>query len=183
MNQAIHKIATMCRVLGVSTSGYYAWRGREPSVRAQQDTLLLTRIRAIHERSRGTYGVPRIHAQLSAQGAHVGRQRIARLMHKAGLQGVSRRKQYRTTIRNEKVRPAADLVERDFSVQGPNQLWVGHHLHPDRLRVPLSGRGARGLQSPGGGLGHEDSPEDSAGARCAGDGFVAETSTERDPSF
>jgi len=124
MNQASHKIATMCRVLGVSTSGYYAWRGREPSVRAQQDTLLLTRIRAIHERSRGTYGVPRIHAQLSAQGAHVARKRIARLMHKAGLQGVSRRKKYRTTIRNEQVRPAADLVERDFSAQGPNQLWV-----------------------------------------------------------
>ena len=79
---------------------------------------------AIHERSRGTYGVPRIHAQLSAQGTHVGRKRIARLMHKAGLQGVSRRKKYRTTIRNEKVRPAADLVERDFSAQGPNQLWV-----------------------------------------------------------
>ncbi len=91
MNQASHKIATMCRVLGVSTSGYYAWRGREPSIRAEQDTLLLTRIRALHERSRGTYGVPRIHAQLSAQGTHVARKRVARLMHKAGLQGVSRR--------------------------------------------------------------------------------------------
>ena len=124
MNQASYKIATMCRVLGVSTSGYYGWRGRQPSIRAQQDTLMLAGIRAIHERSHGTYGVPRIHAQLSAQGTHVGRKRIARLMHKAGLQGVSRRKKYRTTIRNEKVRPAADLVERDFSAQGPNQLWV-----------------------------------------------------------
>jgi len=124
MNQASYKIATMCRVLGVSTSGYYGWRGRQPSIRAQQDTFMLAGIRAIHERSRGTYGVPRIHAQLSAQGAHVGRKRIARLMHKAGLQGVSRRKKYRTTIRNTKVRPAADLVKRDFSAQGPNQLWV-----------------------------------------------------------
>ena len=124
MNQASHKITTLFRVLGVSTSGYYGWRGREPSVRAQQDALLLARIRALHERSRGTYGVPRIHAQLSANGIPVGRKRIARLMHKAGLQGVSRRKKYRTTIRNEKVRPAADLVQRDFSVQGPNQLWV-----------------------------------------------------------
>ena len=124
MNQASYKIATMCQVLGVSTSGYYGWRGRQPSNRAQQDTSMLARIRAIHERSRGTYGVPRIHAQLSAQGTQVGRKRIARLMHKAGLQGVSRRKKYRTTIRNEKVRPAADLVERDFSAQGPNQLWV-----------------------------------------------------------
>ena len=124
MNQASYKIATMCQVLGVSTSGYYGWRGRQPSNRAQQDTSMLARIRAIHERSRGTYGVPRIHAQLSAQGTHVGRKRIARLMHKAGLQGVSRRKKCRTTIRNEKVRPAADLVERGFSAQGPNQLWV-----------------------------------------------------------
>jgi len=124
MNQASYKIATMCRVLGVSTSGYYGWRGRQPSIRAQQDTLLLARIRAIHKRSRSTYGVPRIHAQLSAQATHVGRKRIARLMHKAGLQGVSRRKKCRTTIRNEKVRPATDLVERDFSAQGPNQLWV-----------------------------------------------------------
>ena len=124
MNRASYNIATMCRVLGVSTSGYYGWRGREPSVRAQQDALLLARIRAIHKRSRSTYGVPRVHAQLRTQDTHVGRKRIARLMHKAGLQGVSRRKKYRTTIRNEKVRPAADLVERDFSAQGPNQLWV-----------------------------------------------------------
>ena len=85
MNQASYKIATMCRVLGVSTSGYYGWRGRQPSIRAQQDTFMLAGIRAIHERSRGTYGVPRIHAQLSAQGTHVGRKRIARLMHKAGF--------------------------------------------------------------------------------------------------
>ena len=85
MNRVSYKIATMCRVLEVSTSGYYGWRGRQPSMRAQQDTLLLARIRAIHERSRGTYGVPRVHAQLSAQGTHVGGKRIARLMHKDGF--------------------------------------------------------------------------------------------------
>lgn len=124
MNQARFKIATMCRVLGVSTSGYYQWRGRKPSLRAEQDALLLARIRGLHARSRGTYGVPRIHAQLRAEGTVVGGKRIARLMHQAGLQGVSRRKKYKTTIRNEKVRPAADLVERDFTVKGPNQLWV-----------------------------------------------------------
>ncbi len=124
MNQARHKIATLCRVLGVSISGDYAWRGREPRVRAQQDALLLARIRAIHKRSRGTYGVPRIHAQLRAEGTRVGRKRIARLMRQAGVRGVSRRKSHQTTKRNEKARPAADLVERDFSAQGPNQLWV-----------------------------------------------------------
>ncbi len=124
MNQARHKIATLCRVLGVSTSGYYAWHGREPSIRAQQDAFLLARIRAVHQQSRSTYGVPRIHAQLRAEGTRVGRKRIARLMRQSGLRGVSRRKSCQTTKRNEKVRPAADLVERDFSAQGPNQLWV-----------------------------------------------------------
>ncbi len=124
MNQARPKIVTQCRVLGVSTSGYYAWHGREPSIRAQQDALLLARIRAVHQQSRSTYGVPRIHAQLRAEGTRVGRKRIARLMRQAGLRGVSRRKSHQTTKRNEKARPAADLVQRDFSAQGPNQLWV-----------------------------------------------------------
>ncbi len=124
MNQAEHKIATMCRVLGVSTSGYYAWRRRRMSTRVREDVRFLAQIRAIHERSRGTYGAPRIHAQLAAEGPRVGRKRVARLMREAGLQGVSRRKKRTTTVRNEKARPASDLVERDFSAAGPNQLWV-----------------------------------------------------------
>ena len=183
MNRASYKIATMCRVLGVSTSGYYGWRGREPSVRAQQDALLLARIRAIHKRSRSTYGVPRVHAQLSAQGTHVGGKRIARLMHKAGLQGVS---VARNTGRRSVMKRFGQLLIWWNETSRPrpeSTVGSGHYLHPDRLRIPLSGRGARCLQPPGGGLGYEYSPEDSAGARCAGDGFVAETSTERDPSF
>ena len=124
MNQAEHKIATLCRVLGVSTSGYYAWRRRRMSTRVREDVGLLAWIRAIHERSRGTYGAPRIHAQLAAEGPRVGRKRVARLMREAGLQGVSRRKKRTTTVRNEKARPASDLVERDFSAAGPNRLWV-----------------------------------------------------------
>ncbi len=124
MNQAEHKIATLCRVLGVSTSGYYAWRRRRMSTRVREDVRLLAWIRAIHERSRGTYGAPRIHAQLAAEGPRVGRKRVARLMREAGLQGVSRRKKRTTTVRNEKARPASDLVERDFSAAGPNRLWV-----------------------------------------------------------
>ncbi len=97
MNQAEHKIATLCRVLGVSTSGYYAWRRRRMSTRVREDVRLLAWIRAIHERSRGTYGAPRIHAQLAAEGPRVGRKRVARLMREAGLQGVSRRKKRTTT--------------------------------------------------------------------------------------
>jgi putative transposase len=114
----------MCRVLGVSTSGYYAWVGREPSKRAGEDTVLRKRIEAIHQRSRGTYGRPRVHAELRENGVRVGCKRVSRLMRQAGLQGASRRKGYRTTVRDRNARPAPDLVERNFSVDRPDQLWV-----------------------------------------------------------
>ena len=117
-------MATMCRVLDVSASGYYAWQGRPPSARAQADAALLAQIRAIHTRSRGTYGAPRIQAELAAQGTHVGRKRIARLLQAAGLAGVSRRPWVTTTRRDPTARPAPDLVKRRFTVEGPNQLWV-----------------------------------------------------------
>ena len=115
----------MCRVLDVSTSGYYAWREREPSSRAVSDAKLLETIRAIHEASRGTYGAPRIHRELSeTYELHVGRKRVARLMREAGIQGVHRRKSTRTTKRDKDARPAADLVERNFEVERPDRLWV-----------------------------------------------------------
>ncbi len=123
-NQALHRIATLCRVLGVSPSGYYAWRQRRPSPRSQTDALLLERIRAIHARSRGTYGVPRVHAELAAEGRRVGRKRVARLMRTAGLMGLSRRKGCWTTIRERDARPAPDLVQRDFAAPAPDRLWV-----------------------------------------------------------
>ncbi len=87
----MYPVATMCRLLGVSTSGYYAWHGRSPSARADSDTALLERIREIHRSSRETYGAPRIHAELIAEGRAVSRKRIARLMRNAGLAGISRR--------------------------------------------------------------------------------------------
>lgn len=123
-NQANYPIATMCRVLGVSTSGYYAWLKRQSSQRSREDAILTDRIRWIHLRSRGTYGSPRIHAELRDEGVHVGRKRVARLMGAAGLQGVSRRKSTRTTIRQPGAQRAPDLVKRDFTVDGPNKLWV-----------------------------------------------------------
>ena len=91
-NQAVHRVATMCRVLGVSPSGFYGWRWRPLAARAQADAGLSEKIRAIHQRSRGTYGGPRVHAELAAAGIHVGRKRGARLMRAAGLEGVSRRR-------------------------------------------------------------------------------------------
>lgn len=114
----------MCRVLVVSASGYYAWRKRPPSMRARADAELTSRITAIHQYSRGTYGTPRIHEELLAASIHVGRKRVARLMKAAGLCGVSRRKWVATTVREPGARPAPDLVERNFIAAAPNRLWV-----------------------------------------------------------
>jgi putative transposase len=123
-HRAMHAITTMSRMLGVSSSGFHAWCTRPVSMRAQTDAVLLEQIRAIHTRSRGTYGVPRVHAELAAQGVHVGRKRVARLMAAAGLAGVSRRKGTTTTRRDHEARPAPDLVERNFTAAAPDQLWV-----------------------------------------------------------
>jgi putative transposase len=123
-NQAAHSIATMCRVLGVSASGYYAWQQRQASTRSLEDAELLEQIRRFHQRSRGTYGTPRIHRDLRAAGVRVGRKRVARLLKQAGLRGVSRRKWPVTTVRAAHARPAPDLVQRAFTATAPNQLWV-----------------------------------------------------------
>jgi len=122
-HQAVHRVTTMCRVLGVSPSGYYAWRKRPLAPRARADGALTAQIQVVHRESRGTYGAPRIHADLAAQGVRVGRKRVARLMRTVGLQGVSRRK-FRTTVRDETARPAPDLVDRQFTAAGPDRLWV-----------------------------------------------------------
>lgn len=123
-HQAVHHVATGCRVLDVSTSGYYAWRKRPLSPRARADVELSAHIDTIHRASRGTYGAPRVHAELAALGIHIGRKRVARLMRALGVQGVSRRRWPRTTVRDPAQPPAPDLVARDFTAPGPNQLWV-----------------------------------------------------------
>jgi putative transposase len=122
-HQAVHPVASVCRTLGVSPSGYYAWRKRPLSLRARADVELTAQIETVHRDSRGTYGAPRIHAELTAQGITIGRKRVARLLRTAGLQGVSRRK-VRTTVRDETARPAPDLVDRQFTAAGPDRLWV-----------------------------------------------------------
>jgi putative transposase len=124
-HQAELPISAMGRTLGVSTSGYYAWLEREASNHSLQDAWLLQEVEDIHAMSRGTYGAPRVHAELRARGVRVGKKRVARLMRSAGLQGASRRRwRPKTTTRDASMRPAPDLVERDFSVDRPNQLWV-----------------------------------------------------------
>jgi putative transposase len=122
-NQASYPIATMCRVLDVSTSGYYAWATRRRSRRAQEDAALLDKIRQAHAASHGTYGAPRVQVELAAQGLRVGRKRVARLMAAAGLVGVSRRKFVTTTVKGEG-RRAPDLVDRNFTAEKPDVLWV-----------------------------------------------------------
>jgi putative transposase len=114
----------MCRVLGVSPSGFWAWLRRGPSARTISDTGLTELIRTIHERSRGTYGAPRVHARLRRDGIACGRKRVARLMRTAGIVGVHRRRFAVTTVRDPGAAPAPDLVQRDFHPAGPDRLWV-----------------------------------------------------------
>ena len=126
-HQACYPVRTMCRVLEVSSSGYYAWRKRGPSKRAQANAALLEVIEEIHGESDGTYGAPRIHAELCERGPkapQVSLNRIARVMREAEIQGVSPRKWARTTLRGKDARPAPDLVDREFTATGPDQLWV-----------------------------------------------------------
>ena len=123
-NRADHAVSTMCRVLGVSASGYYAWLRRGPSSRARRDAELASRIASIHRDSRGTCGSPRVHAELRESGERLGRKRVARLMRERGLRGVDRRKWTRTTVSDASAEPAPDLVRRDFSASAPNELWV-----------------------------------------------------------
>lgn len=113
----------MCRVLGVSRSGYYAWRDRTPSMRSRQDAALSAKIHEIHRRSRQTYGSPRVHAELRALGTRCSRKRVERLMRKAGLQGRMRGKRKGTTRRGKRA-PAGDLVKRNFAAAEPDRVWA-----------------------------------------------------------
>jgi putative transposase len=122
--KASYPVAVLCRMLGVSKSGYYAWRDRPPSERRQQDALLIEKIREIHSRSRETYGYPRVHAELRSLGVRCGRRRVARLMRAAGLRGCVRGKKRRTTRRDPRAAPAPDLLRRDFVAGRPNRIWL-----------------------------------------------------------
>lgn len=132
MEKANHKIATLCRVLEVSTSGFYAWRARPLSRHARDDAFLGIVIEAIHSASRGTYGAPRIQAELSlGHGIGCSKKRVARLMASRRLSGCHRRRR-RALTRPGSLR-APDLVARSFERSAPNQLWV-----TDLTYVPTS---------------------------------------------
>ncbi len=122
--KANHSISLMCKLLGVSRSGFHAWERRPPSGRALADAWLVEQLTRIHHESRRTYGARRIHATLRQQGVPVGRKRVERLMRAQRLTGAVPRKRVRTTIRVAGVRAADDLVLRDFKPSAANQLWV-----------------------------------------------------------
>jgi len=123
--KAHHTVSRLARVLGVARAGYYAWTSRPASARMLADQALTDQIRQIHARSRGTYGAPRVHAELRlGLDVHVGRKRVARLMRAAGLQGCHRRRLRGLTRRDPDAVPAPDLVERNFTPPGPDRLWV-----------------------------------------------------------
>jgi putative transposase len=122
--RAQHPVSLLCNVLGVSRAGYYAWKHRPASLRAVRDAELTALISEIHADSEGSYGWPRMHAELRHRGVRVSRKRVARLMRQAGLSGLLVRRRGKTTIRVPGVRPAPDLVGRDFNPTEPNRLWA-----------------------------------------------------------
>jgi hypothetical protein len=163
-HQGTHRVATVCRVLGVSASGCHAWQSRPLSARAHSDRARLEQIRTIHDRSRGTYGAPRIHAEPAADGVHSGRKRVARLMQAAGLAGVSRRAFVTTTRRDPAARPAPDLVQWTFTVTRPDHLWVAAITDiATWAGVPLPGGRAGRLESSNHRMGHGSAFPDGAG--------------------
>lgn len=124
-NQADFPVRTLCRVLDVSASGFYAWCSRKPSPRAMGNAMLIENIRTIHAASDATYGRARIRAELIEQGVRVSNKRVARLMRVAGIRGVSRRRGFVVTTRRDTSQsPAPDLVRRHFAATAANELWV-----------------------------------------------------------
>lgn len=124
-------VSRMCDVLGVSSSGFYAWQDREPSMRAQENAALVIDIRQVFDHSRHTYGSPRIHAELQSMGRSVSRKRVARLMRINGIQAKRKQRYKTTTKRNPSVDPAPNLIAQDFSASVANDKWVADITYID----------------------------------------------------
>jgi putative transposase len=143
MERVNYPVAALCRMLGVSKSGYYAWRSRPPSKRSREDALITAKIREIHSRSRETYGYPRVHAELhqpGTLGVLYGRRRVVRLMRVVGLQGCVRGRKRRTTRHDPRAAPAPELLRRDFVAAQPNKVWLADITYiPTRVGFPVSG--------------------------------------------
>jgi putative transposase len=129
--KAEHRVSRLCSVLGVTRAGYYAWRRRPPSARRRGDLELEQLVRSAFADSLQTYGAPRLHAELRAQGVRVSKKRVARLMRQAGLHGVSRRGKRRRVVPQSgpAAPPAPDLVRRRFVAERPDELWLADITH------------------------------------------------------
>ena len=125
MEKARHSVTRLCRVLRVTRSGFYAWCHRGPSAHAQRDAQLRVQVRASFDASRGRYGHPRVHRDLTEAGEHVSEKRIARLMREDGLVARVRKRFKQTTMSDHDQPVAANLLARQFAADGPNQRWVG----------------------------------------------------------
>ena len=122
--KAHYRVTLLCKVLQVSRSGYYAWERRPESQRAKEDRRLLVNIKAIHKQSRGAYGSPRVYSELKDQGVKCGKHRTARLMRQEGLFGKQKRKFKATTDSNHKQPVAPNILDGNFDVEEPNQVWA-----------------------------------------------------------
>ena len=141
--QQDYPIKTLCRILGVAVSGYYAWRQREPSRRSQENTALRKRIVRLSQANRQVYGSPRIHAALRAEGQQCGRKRVARLMREQGLSAKRRTHRVRTTDSQHEHPVAPNLLNRDFTASAPNTRVGGrYHRGVDMGGLALSRGGA-----------------------------------------
>lgn len=117
-------LATLCRLMEVSPSGFYASQGRPASAHARRDDVLAEKVSAAHHASKRRYGSPRVHADLKAAGYRVGRKRVARLMREKKLAARTRRRFRTTTDSRHKFPIAPNLLERDFTAEAPDQSWV-----------------------------------------------------------
>ena len=122
--KAHYPVAVLCSVLSVSRSGFYAWQGRPEPARARSDAALVLDIRTAHKLGRGTYGSPRVHAELRAKGVRAGENRVARLMREDGLRARQKRRFRRTTDSNHKDPIAPNVLKRNFEPKAPNQSWA-----------------------------------------------------------
>jgi transposase InsO family protein len=131
-------VKRLCQIIGVARSSFYYWRATEPARAARDaaDAVLATEITAVHTASDGTYGAPRITAELRDAGVPVNHKRVARVMRRHGIAGLRLRRRTRTTIADPAAPKASDLIGRDFTAEAPNQRYVG-----DITYLPVGDRG------------------------------------------
>lgn len=122
--KALYPITVLCHVLGVSRSGFHAWCRRPRAARIRSDAQLAAEVIAIHKRSRGTYGSPRVHAELRAKGFRVGKKRVERIMQENGIEARRKRRFRKTTDSKHDSPIAPNIVAREFEVESPNRVWA-----------------------------------------------------------